>query len=154
MKRNSPLVRTSSDDDLNTAMTPMIDVVFLLLVFFVWTASFQVVEYLLPSEMSAQMGTQDNTDQEPPPPSDFEDVVVRIGWDGSQPQWTINQQPLADVQAVGQQLETIAGVGVDATVILHPDPVVPLGVVIETYDVAKLAGFQNVSFAVNRSPRG
>lgn len=154
MKRNSPLVRAAGDNDLNTAMTPMIDVVFLLLVFFVWTASFQVVEYLLPSELSAQLGSDSTPVEEPPPPDDFEDVVIRIRWQGQQPQWTINQQPLGDVQAVGEQLQAIAAVGVDATVILHPDPVVPLGVVIETYDVAKLAGFNNVSFAVNRAAAG
>ena len=34
MRCNSPLVRGSANADLNTAMTPMIDVVFLLLVFF------------------------------------------------------------------------------------------------------------------------
>ena len=41
---------------LEIKMTPMIDVVFLLLVFFVWTASFHAVEYLLPSSLSQQLG--------------------------------------------------------------------------------------------------
>ena len=45
MRRRSPFARR---DSLEIKMTPMIDVVFLLLIFFVWTASFQVVEYLLP----------------------------------------------------------------------------------------------------------
>ena len=52
MRRTSPLIRRGSENDIDSAMTPMIDVVFLLLVFFVWTASFQVVEFVLPSNMS------------------------------------------------------------------------------------------------------
>ncbi len=85
MKRVSPLVRRGGDTDLDSAMTPMIDVVFLLLVFFVWTASFQIVEYILPSDMSVQIGSEQAENMEPPPEKDFEDVVVRIGWDGTLP---------------------------------------------------------------------
>ena len=53
MRRPSPLLQRGNDTDLDSAMTPMIDVVFLLLVFFVWTASFTIVEHILDSEMSA-----------------------------------------------------------------------------------------------------
>ena len=62
MRCNSPLVRGSANADLNTAMTPMIDVVFLLLVFFVWTASFQTIEYVLDSQVAAQQGTNASVD--------------------------------------------------------------------------------------------
>ena len=54
MRRKSPLVRRAGDIDIDKAMTPMIDVVFLLLVFFVWTASFQIIEHVLPSKRSEQ----------------------------------------------------------------------------------------------------
>ena len=74
MRRRSPFARR---DSLEIKMTPMIDVVFLLLIFFVWTASFQVVEYVLPSELSTLLGNQAAVDV-PPPEADFEDVVVRI----------------------------------------------------------------------------
>jgi biopolymer transport protein ExbD len=151
MRRVSPLIRRGGETDLDTAMTPMIDVVFLLLVFFVWTASFQVVEQILPSKMSALIGS-DPIDQVEPPPKDFEDIVVRIGWDGQTPLWRLNDQPMASLEAVEQQLKTISAIQVDAPVILHPEPIVPLGHVIAAYDVAKVAGFEQVSFAVN--PRG
>ena len=39
------LPQTSNDDSLELKMTPMIDVVFLLLVFFVWTSSFELPEF-------------------------------------------------------------------------------------------------------------
>ena len=100
MKRPSPLVKRGNETDLESAMTPMINVVFLLLVFFVWTASFQVVEQILPSEMLAQTGTEPSESMDPPPEQDFDDVVVRINWDGQIPSWSINQQPLASLDAV------------------------------------------------------
>ena len=131
----------------------MIDVVFLLLVFFVWTASFQIVEQILPSEISAQLGTEPSEILDPPPEQDFEDVVVSIGWDGQTPNWSINDQPLISLEALRQQLTTIANLQTEAPLILHPQPVVPLGFVIEAYDVAKLAGFAKVSFAVNPQER-
>ena len=152
MRRASPLVRRGSEVDIDSAMTPMIDVVFLLLVFFVWTASFQIVEQILPSEMSALTGSDAIEQVDPPPPKDFEDVVVRIGWDGLSPTWRINGQPLASLAAVEQQLTAISELQVDAPVILHPDPIVPLGFVIEAYDIAKISGFEQVAFAVD--PRG
>ena len=148
MKRPSPLIRTSSEADINTAMTPMIDVVFLLLVFFVWTASFQVVEFVLPSEMSAQMGTDASDPVDTPPPDDFEDVIVLVGFDNGQPNWRLNSQPVDSLTALGEQLRAIADIGAETTVILDPDPVVPLGEVIATYDTAKQSGFESISFAV------
>ena len=152
MKRTSPLVRRGSEIDIDSAMTPMIDVVFLLLVFFVWTASFQIVEQILPSEMSTLVGSAPIDRQEQPEPKDYEDVVVRIGWNGQSPTWRINESSLASLAAVQRQLETISRIQEEAPVILHPDPIVPLGVVIEAYDAAKASGFTLVSFAVN--PQG
>jgi len=149
MKRPSPLVSRGGETDMDSAMTPMIDVVFLLLVFFVWTASFQVVEHVLPSELSQQTGSDPANLAEPPPPKDFEDVVVKIGWDGQAPIWQINKQPFPSLVAVQKKLITLSNLGTDEPIILHPDPVVPLGYVIEAYDVAKVSGFEQVSFALN-----
>jgi len=150
MRRKSPFVRRAGDTDLNSAMTPMIDVVFLLLVFFVWTASFAAIEFVLPSEISQAAGTEQSIDDtDVPPPSDFEDVVVRIRVVDGVPSWTLGGQPVDSIEGVSEQLKTLASIGTDAVVILHPDPEVPLEYVIGSYDVAKLAGFGKVSFAVN-----
>ncbi len=42
---------------LEIQMTPMIDVVFLLLIFFIWTSSFQIAEYALQSNISDATGS-------------------------------------------------------------------------------------------------
>lgn len=153
MRRASPLVRRGNDIDMDSAMTPMIDVVFLLLVFFVWTASFQIVEHILPSDMSEQIGSQVNPDVEPPPPKDFEDVVVKIGAANGSPNWQVNGEPVANLAEVGSQLKTIAAIDNTVPVILAPDPVVSLGSVIETYDIANVAGFGDIRFAVSQQGR-
>jgi len=149
MKRISNFVRyRDSGADIDSAMTPMIDVVFLLLVFFVWTVSFQLVEQVLQSELSSQIGAEPSLLQEPPPEADFDNVVVKIGWDGTRANWQINERQLASIDAVQQQLSMIAGIKADAPVILDPTGSVPLGHVIEAYDVSKRAGFAEVSFAI------
>lgn len=149
MRRPSPLVQRANDTDMNSTMTPMIDVVFLLLVFFVWTASFQIIELILPSQMSAQMGSDEAEVAEPVPEDDFEDVVVRVGWKQDSPTWSINDQPVSSLDEVQARLRAVADVKPDAPVILHPDGVVPLGHVIDVYDVAKISGFAQIAFAVN-----
>ena len=142
MRRRSPFARRES---LEITMTPMIDVVFLLLVFFVWTASFQVVEYLLPSELSSLPGNLAAV-EDPPPEADFENVVVRIHWIGDQPGWTINDQQADSLDQLQQRLQAIARVKQDAPVILHPDEDVPLGDVIDVFDISRLVGFEKIQF--------
>jgi biopolymer transport protein ExbD len=142
MRRRSPFARRES---LEITMTPMIDVVFLLLVFFVWTASFQVVEYLLPSELSSLPGNLAAV-EDPPPEADFENVVVRIHWIGNQPGWTINDQQADSLDQLHQRLQAIARVKQDAPVILHPDEDVPLGDVIDVFDISRLVGFEKIQF--------
>jgi len=147
MRRRSPFARRES---LEIKMTPMIDVVFLLLVFFVWTASFQVVEYLLPSELSTLLGNQAAL-EEPPPEADFEDVVIRIHWTGDQPSWTINDQQADSLAQLHQRLQAIAQVKQDAPVILHPDEEVPLGDVINVFDLSRLTGFEKIQFVAGEA---
>lgn len=135
---------------LEISMTPMIDVVFLLLVFFVWTASFQMLEHLLPTSVSAANGSGTGPANQPPPPeADFDNVVVRILWDGNGPAWQINEQLIANLPALRTFLGKIASIKQDAPVILHPDRNVPLGHVIDVYDAARLARFQKVQFAAS-----
>jgi biopolymer transport protein ExbD len=146
-----PAFHSSRELDLDVTMTPMIDVVFLLLVFFIWTVGFQVVEYVLPSQLSAQIGSQPSTLTDPQPQDDFDSVVIRIVVKSGRADWLVNDQPLADVNQLGQRLAQLAAIKADAPIIVHPDQDVPLGYVIETYDMARMAGFQKVSFAVSSS---
>ncbi|MGI9519524.1 MAG: ExbD/TolR family protein [Pirellulaceae bacterium] len=146
-----PSTRADRDADMDSTMTPMIDVVFLLLIFFVWTAGTQLVEYILPSEMRPQLGNQESNLTEPLPEQDFDNVLIRLRWDGDLPDWTINDQEMKSADEVATTLRTLADINIDAPIIVHPDANVPMGYVIEMYDVAKLAGFVKVSFALNNA---
>ena len=131
---------------MDVAMTPMIDVVFMLLIFFVWTASFQVTELILPSSLLSEKSEQGNTELDP----EFEDlerVVVRLGWNGNAPTWIVNDVPVGDFDSVRQRLTTVARIKSALPVLVDPDAAVPLGYVIDVYDVAREAGFENVQFA-------
>ena len=131
---------------LDVAMTPMIDVVFMLLIFFVWTASFQVTELVLPSSLITENQGQGNAEVDPEL-EDLERVVVRVGWNGSSPNWVVNDVPVDSFNAVRARLQAVAAIKATLPVLVDPFPTVPLGHVIDVYDVARQAGFENVQFA-------
>ena len=135
--------RDSSAHDV--AMTPMIDVVFLLLIFFVWTASFQTVELLLPSRLSVSEGRGDDSEVSPEQ-LDVEQVVIRITKTAETVRWIVNDESLPDLAAVGRRLAAVARVRKDIPVIVDPDDLVRLGIVIEAYDLATSHGFENIQF--------
>jgi biopolymer transport protein ExbD len=145
----SPFRDRSTSVDLQ--LTPMIDVVFLLLVYFIWSSSFAIVEMTLPSRLSAQVGGSgaDSPAEPPPPEADFDDIVVRIHWTGSGPAWTVNDAPVASLADLRQMLTTIARIKRDAPVILDPAGEVPLGDVIDVFDLSRLVGFEKVQFAAS-----
>ena len=145
-----PSIFTDRRGPLDVKMTPMIDVVFLLLIFFVWSASFEIVEHLLPSHIAELIGSEptDST-QTPPPEADFDDVVVRLIQAAGKTTWRVNDTPMANLAQVRAQLDSIAKIKNDAPVILHPDPQVPLGAVIDVYDISRIVGFEKVSFVAS-----
>ena len=131
---------------LDVAMTPMIDVVFMLLIFFVWTASFQIAELTLPSSLITQPMDQGNT-QLQPEFEDFERIVVRVGWHENAPTWVVNDVPVVRFADLRTRLMAVARIKNDLPVLVDPDGEVPLGDVISVYDAAREAGFENVQFA-------
>lgn len=150
MRRPSPYTERRAAIDLK--MTPMIDVVFLLLIYFIWSSSFGVAELLMPSDVAPETtgaGTGPSDPQRPLPERDFEKIIVRIVSTPGGVAWRINDAPVTSVVELQGQLQPIARIKQDAPVILHPDPEVPLGDVIDVFDLCRLVKFQKVQFAVN-----
>jgi biopolymer transport protein ExbD len=141
-----PSVYTAGRRSLDVAMTPMIDVVFLLLVFFVWTASFQVMEYLLPSSLLSAAGTGLDVEADPER-IDFERVVVHLSWRDNRRAWTVNRRPVESLDQVRQTLESVAAINSEIPVVLDPEVDVPIGHVIDVYDIARQVGFDIIQFA-------
>ena len=135
---------------LDVQMTPMIDVVFLLLVFFVWTASFQIVERLLPSSLLAS-GTGAAVETTPEE-LDFERIVIRLRLVDGRPTWTVNGTPaesLARVRATLLAVARVQHVRAEMPVVIDPGGNVPLGHVIDVFDVARQAGFDTIQFSAS-----
>ena len=129
-------------------MTPMIDVVFLLLVFFVWTASFQIVESLLPSRLSVAggLGQPEQVDLQQ---EDFERVVVRIQSEGQRLRWSINDVTVDRLEDVRTRLAQVAAIRNDVPLLIDPNAPIPLGDVMDVYDIGRLLGFGSIQFAVH-----
>ena len=145
-----PSIYTDRREPLDVKMTPMIDVVFLLLIFFVWTASFQIIEHVLPSSVSEVSGTGAVPPDEPPPPeADFHDIVVRILWADGRVSWRVGEQTYSELSGVEQRLALIFRANDEAPVIIDPDDETPFGNVIEVYDLSRQVGFREVKFAAS-----
>jgi biopolymer transport protein ExbD len=125
-------------------MTPMIDVIFQLLIFFVCTASFQPGEELLPGRMEVSGG---GVPAEPQPPEleDLERVVIQAR--RGEPAFAINGLPCADFAALVGRLRQIAAVDTQLPVIVDVEGDVPLGVAIDVYDACRGLGLASVRFA-------
>lgn len=133
--------------ELDVKMTPMIDVVFLLLIYFVWIASFHLPEFSLPASVTTLEGASSIPSQATPPEMDFEEIVIRIVSEGNNTLWRVNDEPTPTLSAVREHLEIIASITPDVPIIVHPDEDIEAGDAIDAYDMARLIGFKNVALA-------
>lgn len=139
--------RTSGRWD--STLTPMIDVVFLLLIFFVCTASFRRPEERLPADL-ASVGTLPSESPLELPDTDLGEVIVRVLHDERQQvQWEINGQSHHQADQVRGMLLALAKVQAALPVILDVQGNVPLHFAIDTYDWCRQAGFAQIQFAAS-----
>ncbi|TWT37881.1 Biopolymer transport protein ExbD/TolR [Posidoniimonas corsicana] len=138
---------THSQPTLGASMTPMIDVVFLLLIFFVCTASFQPVEALLPGDLLISgAGSIDAPPEEQP---QLERVVIHAKLVGDAVAWRVNEADCPTDQRLRDLLAQLAGIDSSLPVVIDPDRRVQLGRVIDGFDAARSAGFTDVKFAAS-----
>ena len=133
--------------EVEIKMTPMIDVVFLLLIFFVCTASFRAVEQIVPAALAtpASGATAAARDVQP----DLERIVIQLRQAGGRLSWTVNQRPYDSLDQVREQLAAIARIDPTLPVIFNVDGAVAIVYVIELYDACHLAGLHRIHFAAS-----
>ena len=141
------LPRISSSDSLELKMTPMIDVVFLLLVFFVWTSSFELPEFDLPSAIAEPPAGGSELSTQAAPAEAFDEIVIRLLMREARTVIELNGQPLVDSVELRRRLEEILALGVQPPVIIDPSPQITMNEAVEAYDAARLAGADRVLFA-------
>jgi len=125
-------------------MTPMIDVIFLLLVFFVCTANFMPVEKILP--MDTTLPGSVHAEVVLPDLANLDVVTVQIFFD-SQPHWQIEGNQCFTLHEVQNILRLICGVKPDIPVIIEPADSVPMENVIDIYDICRRVGLSQIQFA-------
>lgn len=126
-------------------MTPMIDVVFLLLIFFVCASVGQIREALLPTELAAgALQSQERIEREQP----LDKVWVHLRRTGdNRTVVELNDREYADFSALQDTLTQLAKLAPEIPVILDIEPDVPVADVIRVYDTCRRAEFQSINFA-------
>lgn len=134
-------------DSLELKMTPMIDVVFLLLVFFVWTSSFEIPEFDLPSSIADVPAGGSEVATQTPPPEAFDELVIRMRMEDALVVMELNGQRFVELDALQNRLSSIISLGVQPPVIVDPSPQITMNDAVHVYDAARAAGADRVLFA-------
>ncbi|EHR1279675.1 ExbD/TolR family protein [Vibrio parahaemolyticus] len=127
--------RYSSDSNDETAidMTPMLDIVFIMLIFFIVTTSFVKeagLEVNRPTASSAQTVKKGN-------------IMVAIGAAGDV--WVDKRR--IEVDAVRANIERLRAESPDGAVVIQADTEANAGVVVKVMDQIKMAGVESISIA-------
>jgi len=125
-------------------LTPMIDVIFLLLVFFVCTSNFNPLESVLP--MDSTLPGHVSADAAVPDPVNLDVVLIRISFD-RKPHWQIEGNQCSSLHEVQSVLQAIRNMKEDIPVIISSAENVPMETVIDAYDVCRRTGLSRIHFA-------
>ena len=124
-----------SDEDTGIDLTPMLDVVFIMLIFFIVTSSFikeAGVEVQRPQAQTAS-------------PQDKGNILIAITADGQV--WMDKKQ--VDVRSVRAHVERLRVDQPDGAVVVQADQDARTGLVVQVMDQARLAGVQDVALAAS-----
>ena len=132
-------------------MTPMIDVIFLLLIFFVCTASFTPPEEILSTHLLLP-GVVDSDVPLPPELEDLEELVIEVSWWEGRPAWKIGGGDYEDLPQLHSLLGAVFDTQADLPVILDVAANVPMENVIDVFDLCRGIGFSKIQFAASEGP--
>jgi biopolymer transport protein ExbD len=125
------LSREEDDSDIN--ITPMLDMVFIMLIFFIVTASFVKeagIDVNKPGAVTAQTKGR---------------ASIFIAISANNEVWIDRRQ--VDIRQVGANIERLLAENPQGSVVIQADRDSKNGVLVQVMDAAKLAGVENVSLA-------
>ena len=132
MRRQSKRQR----DEVQIDMTPMLDIVFIMLIFFIVTTSFVKeagVEINRPSANTAETVKKGN-------------IMVAVRENGQV--WV--DKRMVEVGAVRANIERLRAENPEGAVVIQADVESRSGVVVQVMDQIRMAGVQNISIAANK----
>jgi biopolymer transport protein ExbD len=134
-------------------MTPMIDVVFLLLIFFVCASVGQIRESTLATPLAAGSVEAVDPVESPKPLGEVWVRLARRGaGEGAVTTAEVNNLLYDDWDRLRGTLRELASVAPEIPVILDIGQSVPVGDFVDIYDTCRSAGFDNIQFATAPQP--
>lgn len=134
-------IRPNRKDDLDVNITPLIDVVFLLLIFFMVSTTFQresEIEVVLP---------QATVDAAP-----TDDFVMQVTIDAEGTYYVNGQRVInTKLETLKKAMQEVAGDRKDPPIILSADAQTPHQAVVTVMDAARQLGFVHLNFATTRT---
>ena len=125
-------------DDSKIDLTPMLDVVFILLIFFVVTATFL-------SETAISAASSDNNNDQPPPEQDMENrnILFEIGANN---EIILNRNPRPIIATqIRSNIDQLRAENPAATVIIQPNSTSDVSTLVMIMDAARQAGIGDIS---------
>ena len=127
--------RASGEDDAGLDLTPMIDIVFIMLIFFIVTASFikeSGIDVNKPGAVTAEKK---------------ERASILVAIDDRDQVW-IDKRPV-DIRAARANIERLHAENPQGSVVIQADKNSKNGILVQVMDAARQAGVLNVSLAAN-----
>ena len=128
------LARRQEDDGAEIDLTPMLDVVFIMLIFFIVVASFI-------KEAGVEINRPDDNQQTDP--NDSVSVLVEVAADNQI--WMENRR--VDIRAVRANIQRMLAEDPEAPVTIKVEKGAEAGIVVDVADAAREAGVGSVSWA-------
>lgn len=137
-------LQTNRREEPDVNLTPLIDVVFLLLIFFMVSTTFQ-----RETEISIELPEASGN------PQQDERKMVEISID-AKGRYYVNGEEVINTQleTLKRAISAAAGDEVKPRVLLSADKMTPHQAVITAMDAARQLGFVNLTFATNRPDKG
>ena len=134
---------SSGSSDVGSAMTPMIDVVFQLLIYFLCTASFAMSEQALPTTLPPTGSATFTPSSEV---QELEIIRIALRQPAASLEIDLNGQACRDVGVLRDRLRQLL-VLANLPVVLDVSPEAELGHVVNIYDTCLVVGLRDIHFA-------
>ena len=137
----------ANESPMELQLGPLIDCVFLLLTYFIFTITLTTTEGLLPSNMAAG---DDPQPQEQPPPEDNE-TIVRMVQTGARVQYFLDDWPVSEYSDVKTRIEALDQ---KSLVVIDAGPNVTYDHVVRVYNECLRQRIEKVVFPLVPGARG
>ena len=141
--------RTRPDADIELNLTSMIDVIFLLLIFFVFTSDFKEPEKRMPTNLSlpGAISSETRPKQEE---RDLDKIVARVLLDPKgRAIYSVNGERVVDLAELEATFNALREIDPNVPVVIAPERDVPLESALDVYDASRRVGLGRIQSAAS-----